>query len=107
MGPLGGEITIKTKFLKQYRGDYQTKVIEGNLNNRRLSTVEREDFIRRELSLYNMLPEDRQLDQVIELCYKIGRINEHNVIGLFEKRIAEDIANLDEEDELHFDDELH
>ena len=54
-----------------------------------------------------MLPEDRQLDQVIELCYKIGSINEHNVIGLFEKRIAEDIANLDEEDELHFDDELH
>ena len=51
--------------------------------------------------------EERQLDKVIELCFKIGSINEHNVIGLFEKRIAEDIANLDEEDELHFDDELH
>ena len=27
-------------------------------------------------------------------------------VGQFEKRIAEDIAGLDEEDELHFEDEL-
>ena len=71
------------------------------------ATLTLEDFLRRELSLYNMLPEERQLEQVIDLCYKIGRLNEHNVIGQFEKRIAADIANLDEEDELHLDDELN
>ena len=39
-------------------------------------------------------------------CFKIGSVNEHNVVGQFEKRIAEDMAGLDEEDELHFEDEL-
>ena len=63
--------------------------------------------MRRELSRYKMLAEESQLEQVIELCFKIGRVNEHNVIGQFEKRIAEDIADLDEEDELHLDDELN
>ena len=94
-------------FKVEYRGEYQTTVVEGNLNNRRLTAVEREDFMRRELSRYNMLPEESQLEQVIELCFKIGSVNEHNVIGQFEKRIAEDIADLDEEDELHLDDELN
>ena len=100
-------LTSIRNFKIEYRGEYQTTVVEGNLNNRRLTTVEREDFMRRELSRYKMLAEESQLEQVIELCFKIGRVNEHNVIGQFEKRIAEDIADLDEEDELHLDDELN
>ena len=54
-----------------------------------------------------MLPEERQLEEVIALCYKIGSINEYNVVGQFEKRIAQDIADLDEDDELNFDDDIN
>ena len=54
-----------------------------------------------------MMSEQGQLEEVIALCYKIGSLNAHNVVGQFEKRIAQDIADLDDEDELHFDDELN
>ena len=104
---LNAALTTMKNFKLEYRREYKTKVLDGNLNNRRLTAVEREHFISRELSLYNMLPEERQLEEVIALCYKIGSINEYNVVGQFEKRIAQDIADLDEDDELNFDDDIN
>ena len=104
---LNSALKTMQKFKLEYRRDYKTKVLDGNLNNRRLTAVEREHFIKRALSNYNMMSEQGQLEEVIALCYKIGSLNAHNVVGQFEKRIAQDIADLDDEDELHFDDELN
>ena len=59
------------------------------------------------LGRYNLKSEVQQLEEVIQLCQKIGELNEANVIGQFESQFQSDIADLDEADELVFDvDEL-
>ena len=44
-------------------------------------------------------------EEVIQLCHKIGGLNSSNVIGQFEKQFQSDIADLDEIDELVFDED--
>ena len=48
-----------------------------------------------------------RLAKVIDLCHEIGSINASNVIGRFEKEIMKQIADLDDEDELNFDNDLN
>ena len=41
----------------------------------------------------------------VQLCHKIGGLNEKNVIGQFEKQFQDEIAMLDDDDELRFDED--
>ena len=67
------------------------------------STVEKEQIIAISLSRYNLKSEEQQLEEVIQLCLKIGGLNSTNVIGQFESQFQSEIADLDESDELVFD----
>ena len=50
-----------------------------------------------------VVPSEQQLEDVIKLCHYIGGLNEKNVIGQFESQFQSDIADLDDTDELVFD----
>ena len=100
-------MTALFDFKKKYRTEYTQQVLGNDLNKRRKSTVEKEQIIAIGLGRYNLKSEVQQLEEVIQLCQKIGELNETNVIGQFESQFQSDIADLDEADELVFDvDEL-
>ena len=90
-------------FKMDYRSDYIRQVVGNELNKRRKSTVEKEQLIAMSLGRYNLTSEEQQLEDVIKLCHYIGELNEKNVIGQFESQFQSDIADLDDTDELVFD----
>ena len=72
---------------------------------RRITAVEREQLIKISLGRYNLKSEEKQLEEVIDLCLKFGALNEKNVVGQFEKQFESEIAELDEDDELVFEED--
>ena len=103
---LNAALKCLRKFKMRYRMDYKLKVkgTEG-LNKRRITAVEREQLIKISLGRYNLKSEEKQLEEVIDLCLKFGALNEKNVVGQFEKQFESEIAELDEDDELVFEED--
>ena len=106
MPTLNAALKCLRKFKLRYRRDYKLKVKgKEGLNKRRPTAVEREQIIKISLSRYNLQSEEKQLEEVIDLCIKFGALKEKNVLGQFEKQFETEIAELDEDDELVFDED--